>query len=97
MVFRQLKMPNEIASSTSKPAMGAYTVSDDPTERGEAARSALAPPSAAVYALAIAAFALHVGFSGRFGFFRDELYYAACGENLAWGFVNHESLDSFFC
>ena len=53
--------------------------SGDPMEQGEGARAAAArlPVSRAVYALAIASIALHVAFSGRFGFFRDELYYAA--------------------
>jgi hypothetical protein len=61
-------------------------------ERGETDRSASAPLSTAAYALAIVAFALHVGFSGRFGYFRDELYYAACGQHLAWGYVDHAPL-----
>src|SRR6266849_5229950 len=74
----------------------------NPMERGEAARAAAAslPLSRAVYALAIAAVALHVAFSGRFGFFRDELYYAACGQRLAWGYVDHAPLAPFlapFC
>src|SRR5258708_9019195 len=69
----------------------------DPMERGEAARAAAAslPLSRTVYALAIAAVALHVAFSGRFGFFRDELYYAACGQRLAWGYVDHTPLAPF--
>src|SRR5213594_3936388 len=69
----------------------------NPMERGEAARSTAAslPLNWAVYALAIAAVALHVAFSGRFGFFRDELYYAACGQRLAWGYVDHAPLAPF--
>src|SRR5260370_3480605 len=51
--------------------------------------------SRAVYGLAIAAVALHMAFSGRFGFFRDELYYAACGQRLAWGYVDHAPLAPF--
>ena len=68
--------------------------SGEPTERGETASvpAALPPLSWAVYALAIAGFALHVAFGGRFGFFRDELYYAACGQRLAWGYVDHAPL-----
>ena len=68
-----------------------------PMARGEAARAAAAslPLTWSVYALAIAAVALHVAFSGRFGFFRDELYYAACGQRLAWGYVDHAPLAPF--
>jgi hypothetical protein len=71
--------------------------SGDQRERGETTRAAAAslPLSGAVYVLAIAAVALHVAFSGRFGFFRDELYYAACGQHLAWGYVDHAPLAPF--
>src|SRR5258708_16978976 len=48
--------------------------------------------SRAVYGLAIAAVALHMAFNGGYGFFRDELYYAACGQRLAWGYVDHAPL-----
>ena len=86
-------IPDVIVSSTPALAIGAHTISSgDPMERGETDRSASAPLSTAAYALAIVAFALHVGFSGRFGYFRDELYYAACGQHLAWGYVDHAPL-----
>ena len=86
-------IPDEIVSSTPALAIGAHTISSgDPMERGETDRSASAQLSPAAYALAIVAFALHVGFSGRFGYFRDELYYAACGQHLAWGYVDHAPL-----
>lgn len=48
--------------------------------------------SPSVYALAIFALALHMAFNGGYGFFRDELYYAACGQRLAWGYVDHAPL-----
>lgn len=35
---------------------------------------------------------LHVAFNRRYGYFRDELYYFACGERLAWGYVDHPPL-----
>src|SRR6266446_8798657 len=68
--------------------------SGEPMERDEGARAAAAslPASRAVYALAIASIALHVTFSDRYGYFRDELYYAACGQRLAWGYVDHAPL-----
>jgi hypothetical protein len=90
-------MPDEIVSTTAELASEAYVVSRaDSKERGEAARAAVSVPlSSAVYVLAIGAVALHVAFSGRFGFFRDELYYAACGQHLAWGYVDHAPLAPF--
>jgi hypothetical protein len=42
-----------------------------------------------VWIVAVAYVALQLGFSGRYGYFRDEFYYLACGEHLAWGYVDH--------
>ena len=39
--------------------------------------------------LALATLALHAAFAHRYGYFRDELYYIACGRRLAWGYVDH--------
>jgi hypothetical protein len=38
--------------------------------------------------LAAAAFTLHVACWDRYGPFRDELYFLACGDRLAWGYVD---------
>jgi len=38
---------------------------------------------------------IHFLFNRQYGYFRDELYYAACGEHLAWGYVDHAPLVAF--
>jgi hypothetical protein len=45
--------------------------------------------------LALANFLLHLYFNNRYGFFRDEFDYAACGDHLAWGYVDHPPLIPF--
>ena len=37
---------------------------------------------------AAAKFLLHIFTAGRYGIFRDELYYLACAEHLDWGYVD---------
>lgn len=39
--------------------------------------------------LAIATLLLHVAFAGRYGYFRDELYYMVGGERLAFGYADY--------
>ncbi len=51
-----------------------------------------APLDKSVYALAALAVFVHFLFNSQYGYFRDELYYAACGEHLAWGYVDHAPL-----
>ncbi|HEY5677903.1 MAG TPA: glycosyltransferase family 39 protein [Myxococcales bacterium] len=43
-------------------------------------------------ALALLTVALHLVILGRYGWFRDELYFLACGRRLAWGYVDQPPL-----
>jgi hypothetical protein len=46
----------------------------------------------AVGVVALATLALHLLAIERYGIFRDELYYLACSEHLAWGYVDQPPL-----
>jgi dolichyl-phosphate-mannose-protein mannosyltransferase len=43
--------------------------------------------------LGLVKIALHVCTNGNYGYFRDELYYIACSDHLAWGYVDHPPLS----
>jgi len=42
--------------------------------------------------LGLAALALHLWANGGYDYFRDELYFIACGNHLAWGYVDQPPL-----
>src|SRR5947209_11879863 len=42
--------------------------------------------------LALGTVALHLACGGNYGWFRDELYFLACGRRLAWGYVDQPPL-----
>jgi dolichyl-phosphate-mannose-protein mannosyltransferase len=48
-----------------------------------------------VYLIALAYFALHLATATRYGYFRDALYYLACSEHLAFGYVDLPPLFPF--
>src|SRR5213595_438329 len=45
--------------------------------------------------LALAKFLFHIYFNNRYGYFRDEFDYMACGDHLAWGYVDQPPLIPF--
>ena len=47
---------------------------------------------AIVWYLAAAVLLLHLLTASRYGYFGDELYYMACGQHLAWGYVDQPPL-----
>ena len=47
--------------------------------------------------VALAYFSLHILTASRYGYFRDALYYLACSEHLAWGYVDQPPLIVFVC
>lgn len=52
-------------------------------------RTGARPAIGLLAALALAKGLLHAALSGRYGYFRDELYFLDCGRHLAWGYVDH--------
>jgi hypothetical protein len=44
---------------------------------------------------AFAKFAIQFATAGRYGIFRDELYYLACAHHLAWGYVDQPPVIAF--
>jgi dolichyl-phosphate-mannose-protein mannosyltransferase len=58
-------------------------------------RAFLSEGMTAVLFLALAKFLLHCYFNNRYGYFRDEFNYMACGDHLAWGYVDQPPLIPF--
>src|SRR5512143_1556640 len=69
----------------------------DPVDREEAmaTRDTPSPRLAAgtLAALMAATLFMHAAVTGRYGYFRDELYYLASTGHLAWGYVEHPPLS----
>jgi Dolichyl-phosphate-mannose-protein mannosyltransferase len=50
---------------------------------------------ALIWAIALAKFLFHLYYNNRYGYFRDEFDYIACGNHLAWGYVDQPPLIPF--
>src|SRR5256886_9382143 len=60
-----------------------------------ARQSLLADGMPIVLILAFLNFLLHLYFNDQYGYFRDEFDYMACGDHLAWGYVDQPPLIPF--
>src|SRR5271155_679710 len=58
-------------------------------------RSFLANGMLIVVAIALGKFIFHCYFNNRYDYFRDEFDYMACGNHLAWGYVDQPPLIPF--
>jgi len=58
-------------------------------------RSFFTQGMAIVVAIALAKLLFHWYFNNRYGYFRDEFDYMACGDHLAWGYVDQPPLIPF--
>ncbi len=58
-------------------------------------QSLLKSGMAIVWAIALAKLVFHIYFNNRYGYFRDEFNYMACGDHLQWGYVDQPPLIPF--
>ncbi len=58
-------------------------------------QSFFADGMAVIWAIALAKLLFHIYFNNRYGYFRDEFDYIACGDHLAWGYVDQPPLIPF--
>jgi Dolichyl-phosphate-mannose-protein mannosyltransferase len=72
-------------------ASSSSTISAPPRDQ----QSFVASGMAIIYAIAFAKLLLHIYFNNRYGYFRDEFDYIACGDHLAWGYVDQPPLIPF--
>jgi 4-amino-4-deoxy-L-arabinose transferase-like glycosyltransferase len=66
--------------------------SNQPIPASAKPNSFLASELSIAWLLAAAAVLLQMLTNGRYGYFRDELYFLACSDHLAWGYVDFAPL-----
>ncbi len=71
------------------------TTADQAPAFDDQAPSFFADGMLVVLFLALANFLMHLYFNNRYGYFRDEFDYIACGDHLAWGYVDQPPLVPF--
>ncbi|MDM7923767.1 MAG: glycosyltransferase family 39 protein [Pyrinomonadaceae bacterium] len=64
-------------------------------ENGTAKLSLWQEPIFIAFLIAALKFAVYVAAGSGYGYFRDELYFLACADNLAWGYPDHAPLSVF--
>jgi hypothetical protein len=64
----------------------------EPGQAGHSARAARPAPVAGIALIAAAAVGLELAVSARYGYHRDELYFLAAGQHLAFGYVDQPAI-----
>jgi hypothetical protein len=72
-------------------ASSSSTISAPPRDQ----QSFVASGMAIIWAIALAKLLFHIYFNNGYGYFRDEFDYIACGDHLAWGYVDQPPLIPF--
>jgi hypothetical protein len=62
---------------------------------GRDEKSLFSAGMALIWVVALADLLFHIYFNNRYGYFRDEFDYIACGNHLAWGYVDQPPLIPF--
>ena len=79
-------------SSAHEPDFPNRNAAQRPQEIAGSAEPLFSGGMAIAWVLAAVAVALQMATNGRYGYFRDELYYVATGDHLAWGYVDFAPL-----
>jgi hypothetical protein len=85
---------NTFTMSGAKDVQAGMTTDQAPVQNSQKP-AFLADGMPIVIMLAFANFLLHLYFNNRYGYFRDEFDYMACGDHLGWGYVDQPPLIPF--